>query len=41
MIANWKTRLRPYKSPALPHSGVDAVLANKYAVITQDNRSLR
>ena len=36
MIAAWKKILRPYWSPSLPHSGVDAVEARMYAVTTQE-----
>ncbi len=35
-IAAWKKILRPYWSPSLPHSGVDAVEARMYAVTTQE-----
>ena len=35
-IAAWKNVLRPYRSPSLPHSGVDTVDASRYAVTTQD-----
>src|SRR3954451_8543647 len=35
-IAAWKKILRPYRSPSLPHSGVDAVDASRYAVTTQE-----
>jgi hypothetical protein len=35
-MAAWKKRLRPYMSPSLPHNGVDAVEARRYAVTTQD-----
>src|SRR5215470_12908021 len=31
-----KNVLRPYRSPSLPHSGVDTVDASRYAVTTQD-----
>ncbi len=34
-IAAWKKTLRPYWSPSLPHSGVDTVVASRYAVMTQ------
>ena len=34
-MADWKKVLRPYWSPSLPHSGVDTVEANRYAVTTQ------
>ena len=34
-IAAWKKIFRPYWSPSLPHSGVDTVVASRYAVITQ------
>jgi len=30
------SRLRPWRSPSLPHSGVDAVAATTYAVTTHD-----
>src|SRR5437868_7569215 len=32
----WNSRLRPYWSPSLPHSGVEAVEASRYAVTTHD-----
>lgn len=32
----WNSRLRPYWSPSLPHSGVEAVAASRYAVTTHD-----
>src|SRR5262245_60760259 len=35
-IEAWKNVLRPYRSPSLPHSGVDTVDASRYAVTTQD-----
>ena len=35
-IDAWNSRLRPYWSPSLPHSGVEAVVASRYAVITQE-----
>ena len=35
-IAAWNSRLRPYWSPSLPHTGVEVVVASRYAVITQD-----
>src|SRR5262249_39904635 len=35
-IEAWKNALRPYRSPSLPHSGVDTVDASRYAVTTQD-----
>ncbi|CAM5612460.1 hypothetical protein SANTM175S_01342 [Streptomyces antimycoticus] len=38
-IAVWKSLLRPYWSPSLPHSGVAAVEASRYAVTTQDRCS--
>lgn len=38
-IAAWKSFLRPYWSPSLPHSGVAAVDASRYAVTTQDRCS--
>ncbi len=38
-MAVWKRRLRPYWSPSLPHSGVAAVDASRYAVTTQDRCS--
>ena len=34
-IAAWKKIFRPYWSPSLPHSGVDTVVASRYAVMTQ------
>ena len=34
-IAAWKKIFRPYWSPSLPHSGVETVVASRYAVITQ------
>ncbi len=34
-MAAWKKIFRPYWSPSLPHSGVDTVVASRYAVITQ------
>ena len=34
-IAAWKKTFRPYWSPSLPHSGVDTVVASRYAVMTQ------
>src|SRR4051812_29005224 len=33
--ATWSTRLRPYRSPSLPYSGVTIVTASRYAVTTQ------
>ena len=33
-IAAWKNTFLPYWSPSLPHSGVDTVVASKYAVMT-------
>src|SRR5580704_11155667 len=39
-MASWKRRLRPYRSPALPQMGVEAVLASRYAVMTHDSRLL-
>ncbi len=35
-IAAWKKPLRPYWSPSLPHSGVEAVEASRYDVTTHD-----
>ena len=35
-IDAWNSVLRPNWSPSLPHSGVDAVVASRYAVTTQD-----
>src|SRR4051794_8142292 len=34
--AAWSTRLRPYRSPSLPYSGVTTVTARRYAVTTQE-----
>src|SRR5258708_15479601 len=34
-IAPWKKIFLPYWSPSLPHSGVDTVVASRYAVMTQ------
>ena len=39
-MASWKRRLRPYRSPAFPQIGVEAVLASRYAVMTHDSRLL-
>src|ERR1700722_217687 len=39
-MASWNSRLRPYRSPALPQIGVEAVLASRYAVMTHDSRLL-
>ena len=36
-MASWKIRRRPYRSETLPHSGVDAVEANRYAVTAEDS----
>ena len=36
-MASWKIRRRSYKSESLPHSGVDAVEASRYAVTAQDS----
>ena len=38
-MAVWKSFLRPYWSPSLPHRGVAAVEASRYAVTTQDRCS--
>src|SRR3954447_13459488 len=38
--APWSRRLRPWRSPSLPQSGVDAVAATTYAVTSQET-SLR
>ena len=34
-MAAWKKIFRPYRSPSFPHSGVETVEANRYAVTTQ------
>ena len=34
-IAAWKKNFRPYWSPSFPHSGVETVEDNRYAVTTQ------
>ena len=32
----WNRRLRPNRSPSLPHNGVEIVVARRYAVMTHD-----